>query len=137
MHSLHIMHCDVKPENVMVCTSRLHLYLFDMGLARKGHEEEGRLQVECDGCTPAYAGPEVLTLFDKFEEGMPAQEKNAIQKQHPIDATCHDLWASALTIFQAVYTTRDGVWVSGAEGAHVLDTYWKAQTQIAEQGAAV
>jgi hypothetical protein len=34
---------------------------------------------------------------------------------------CHDLWASALTIFQAVYTTRDGVWVSegGGRGTRV------------------
>jgi len=128
LHRLNIMHCDVKPENALVNTKDLHLYLFDMGLARRGHQDaNGVLTVECDGCTPAYAGPEVLDLFAKFNDGMTTDERKALQQAHPIDITCHDLWASALTIFQAVYTTREGVWVEGSAGPDVLEKYWNAQ----------
>jgi len=142
LHSKNIMHCDVKPENALVNTKDLHLYLFDMGLAREGFmkdtqvggETKSVLTVECDGCTPAYCGPEVLNLFEKFTDGMTVQARKQIQQDCPIDVTCHDLWASALTIFQAVYTTRDGVWVRGDEGPAVLQKYWKAQTAKAAMG---
>jgi len=135
LHRLKIMHCDVKPENVLVNTKDLHLYLFDMGLARRGETDaNGVLTVECDGCTPAYAGPEVLDLFAKFNDGMSKDEKTALQQAHPIDITCHDLWASALTIFQAVYTIRDGVWAEGRAGPSVLEKYWNAQILKKEIG---
>ena len=35
LHGKHIMHCDVKPENAMVNVKTCHLYLMDMGLARR------------------------------------------------------------------------------------------------------
>jgi len=129
------MHCDVKPQNILVNTKDFHLYLFDMGLARRGETgPNGVLTVECDGCTPAYAGPEMLDLFAKFKDGMSKDEKTALQQAHSIDITCHDLWASALTIFQAVYTTRDGVWTEGSAGPSVLERYWNAQILKKEIG---
>ncbi len=37
LHSKKIMHCDVKPDNVMVNSSTCHMYLMDMGLACRLH----------------------------------------------------------------------------------------------------
>jgi hypothetical protein len=88
-----------------------------MGLARRGtRNNAGILEINCDGCTPAYAGPEVLDIFNQFGDGMTVEERMEIQKSNPIDMPSHDLWASALTVFQAVYRVRDGVWTSGSEG---------------------
>jgi len=129
LHSLDIVHCDVKPENALCNCTNFHLYLFDMGLAREGRRNlNGVLEVDCDGCTPAYAGPEVLRLFDEMREGLTQEERKTLQERHTIDVSSHDLWASALTIFQAVYVKRDAVWVRGDEGTSVLEKYWRAQT---------
>jgi serine/threonine protein kinase len=39
LHTNDVMHCDVKPENVLVKTTSMHLYLFDMGLACEGDRD--------------------------------------------------------------------------------------------------
>ena len=130
-----IIHCDVKPENALVNTQTRQFYLFDMGLARQGTvNQEGVLQIECDGCSPAYAGPEVLNLLKHFSDGMDVEKRKEIHKANPIDMACHDLWASALTIFQAVYGSRDGMWSSGDEGPIVLEKYWAAQEKKRAMG---
>jgi serine/threonine protein kinase len=125
LHGLKIMHSDVKPENALVNPKTLQLHLIDLGLAREGRENsKGLLEFDCDGCTPAYAGPEVIELFEKFEDGMTVPEKTALQRQHPITACSHDLWAAALTIFEAVYSNMIRPWTKGGEGSDALATYW-------------
>jgi serine/threonine protein kinase len=125
LHELKIMHSDVKPENALVNPRTLQLHLIDLGLAREGRvNSEGLLEFDCDGCTPAYAGPEVIELFEKFEGGMAAVEKTVLQRQHPITACSHDLWAAALTIFEAVYSNMQRPWTKGGEGSDALATYW-------------
>ena len=36
LHQLKIMHCDVKPKNILVEANTMHIRLFDLGLAREG-----------------------------------------------------------------------------------------------------
>ena len=125
MHSKHIMHCDVKPENIMLNPNSLRLFLFDMGLARKGRlNSDGILEVDCTGCTKAYGSPEVLDLFKKFEQldgAIPAEAKKKLHHEHPISPSSHDLWAAALTIFEGVGTKRS--WVHGDEGHEAIAAY--------------
>jgi serine/threonine protein kinase len=129
LHSLRIVHLDVKPTNVLVHPTTLHLHLFGLGLAKEGsiNTATGLLEVDCDGCTPAFAGPEMLALMDQCTDGMPAKDRHAlnIDTQANLSASSHDLWASTLTIFQAVHSSR--VWTRGDEGQAVLAAYWRAQ----------
>jgi serine/threonine protein kinase len=121
LHSRKIMHSDVKPANIMLNASTLHLYLFDMGLAREGRlNQKGVLEFDLDGYTPEYAGPEAKCLFDQFE-GSTVAERKVLQQENPIDASSLDLWGAALTIFELVWDCR--VWESGDEG-DVLAAYW-------------
>jgi hypothetical protein len=78
----------------------------------------------------------VLNLFAEWGSDVPMEEKTTIQKKHPIDPSCHDLWASALTIFQGVYRKREGIWITGREGTVILDDYWYAQT-TKEEGTGI
>ena len=93
----------VKPANILVNPGTLHLYLFDLGLARIGKRDaSGELSVTCDGCTPAFAGPEMLDLFNQFDESMTETEKATLQQKHLIDVTSSDLWAAALSMLQGM-----------------------------------
>ncbi len=59
-HSEHILHCDVKPENVLVQED--HAWVMDFGIARKLHSEIGewrqRKELDMSAGTPAYVSPE-------------------------------------------------------------------------------
>ena len=126
LHGLHIMHCDVKPENVLFNADTMHLYLIDLGLAREGHANaSGKLEIKCNGCTPAYAGPEVTGLLEQFKNGMTVNEKEALQLKNPIGVSSHDLWAASLTVFEAVFGQQDDrPWNKGNEGPGALAVYW-------------
>jgi hypothetical protein len=89
--------------------------------------EAGELQVECSGCTEAYAGVEVNFVMKKMRPaGMTKEEKDKIKKAHPIDASSHDLLASCLTIFAGVFgkSQADKPNLGGSEGSKVLHSYW-------------
>jgi serine/threonine protein kinase len=109
LHSLLIMHCDVKPDNILIQPTTLHLYLFDVGLGKKGSMQDGVLHVGRTGCTPAYAGPEVLSIYRKEVQGT-------------LDVASHDLFSAALTVFRTVY--QEQPWSSsGGSGAQSLAAY--------------
>jgi len=59
-HSERILHCDVKPENVLLHND--HAWVMDFGIARKLHSEIGewtlRKQLDISAGTPAYVSPE-------------------------------------------------------------------------------
>ncbi|HJU75583.1 MAG TPA: ADOP family duplicated permease, partial [Gemmatimonadaceae bacterium] len=59
-HSERILHCDVKPENVLVHDD--HPWVMDFGIARKLHSEIGewrqRKELDMSAGTPAYVSPE-------------------------------------------------------------------------------
>ncbi len=136
LHSLRIIHCDVKPENVIINPHSLHLYLFDMGLAREGWLDfNGDLVIECDGCTPAFAGPELSSLFHKMSGVVLAEERDELKKAHPIDVTGSDLWASALTILAGVCPAGERTWNQGIHGMDAVQAQRKAQISKAGRGA--
>ncbi|MGH7710420.1 MAG: protein kinase domain-containing protein, partial [Gemmatimonadaceae bacterium] len=59
-HGERILHCDVKPENVLVHED--HAWVMDFGIARKLHSEIGawprRTELDMSAGTPAYVSPE-------------------------------------------------------------------------------
>jgi predicted permease len=59
-HRQRILHCDVKPENVLV--DEQHAYVMDFGIARKLHTEvlpwTLRKELDLSAGTPAYVSPE-------------------------------------------------------------------------------
>jgi serine/threonine protein kinase len=59
-HTERVLHCDVKPENVLLFDD--HPYVMDFGIARKLHSEIGewslRDQLDLSAGTPAYVSPE-------------------------------------------------------------------------------
>ena len=58
-HGERILHCDVKPENVLL--NGEHAWVMDFGIARKLHSEIGewrRPELDISAGTPAYVSPE-------------------------------------------------------------------------------
>lgn len=59
-HSERVLHCDVKPENVLLNGD--HAWVMDFGIARKLHSEIGewplRKELDISAGTPAYVSPE-------------------------------------------------------------------------------
>ena len=59
-HGERVLHCDVKPENVLLHDE--HAWVMDFGIARKLHGEGGRFRfrssVDVSAGTPAYVSPE-------------------------------------------------------------------------------
>ena len=97
---------------------------------RGWHSESGTLQVEYNGCTPAFAGKEVNKLKDMIYDGMCREEVAKIKKVNPIEPPSHDLLASCLTIFAGVFGNWQSdsnhmmVWQKGGAGLEVLEAYW-------------
>ncbi|HSA57505.1 MAG TPA: protein kinase [Gemmatimonadaceae bacterium] len=60
-HEHRVLHCDVKPENILVQDG--HPYVMDFGIARKLHSEANewvavRKELDFSAGTPAYVSPE-------------------------------------------------------------------------------
>ena len=59
-HEARVLHCDVKPENVLLDGD--HPYVMDFGVARKLHSEfvpwAARRELDLSAGTPAYVSPE-------------------------------------------------------------------------------
>lgn len=62
MHSKHIMHRDLKPQNIIFKSQNsFECSIADFGLAEFAHAEE-YLFVRCG--TPGYVAPEVINIKD-------------------------------------------------------------------------
>lgn len=60
-HEHQVLHCDVKPENILVQDG--HPWVMDFGIARRLHDEAGewlgvRRELDFSAGTPAYVSPE-------------------------------------------------------------------------------
>src|SRR5262245_38434667 len=59
-HEARVLHCDVKPENILL--DGAHPYVMDFGVARKLHTEflpwASRKELDLSAGTPAYVSPE-------------------------------------------------------------------------------
>jgi predicted permease len=59
-HENHVLHCDVKPENVLLFDD--HAYVADFGISRAVHSETlewgKRNEIDSSAGTPAYVSPE-------------------------------------------------------------------------------
>jgi putative ABC transport system permease protein len=62
-HDRHILHCDVKPENILIAGD--HSFVADFGIARAIHAESfewaRRTEIDSSAGTPAYVSPEQAT----------------------------------------------------------------------------
>ena len=59
-HENHVLHCDIKPENILLGDN--HVYVADFGIARAIHAEVlewgRRVGIDSSAGTPAYVSPE-------------------------------------------------------------------------------
>jgi len=58
LHSLHIIHWDIKPENLLYDEENESVWLVDFGLSYQFKDNDERLHVPCG--SPGYVAPEVV-----------------------------------------------------------------------------
>lgn len=83
LHDQNIIHCDVKPENILVFED--HVKLADFGLARLYHPKATRI---CG--SPNYLAPEILKVLDGGEDFAPGPSI--------------DVWGLGITFFYLIST---------------------------------
>ena len=59
LHSLHIIHWDIKPENLLYDEVNESVRLIDFGLSYQLKDENERLHKPCG--SPGYVAPEIIT----------------------------------------------------------------------------
>ncbi|KAK7237367.1 hypothetical protein SO694_00096077 [Aureococcus anophagefferens] len=107
-HGAGVLHCDVKPENVLI-DGAAQLRLADFGLAAvaegttpwtAGTARAAEPRAELTGCTRTYASPETARLLEALKATRNPLRYGALKRAHPASAATTDLWAAALTCLQ-------------------------------------
>jgi predicted permease len=69
-HQHHVLHCDVKPENILL--GEEHVYVADFGISRAIHAETfewgRRNEIDSSAGTPAYVSPEQASGEQNLDE---------------------------------------------------------------------
>jgi len=65
LRKLNIHHCDIKPENIIICKD-WKLKLADFGIAEISEEEEKLIGAKG---TPGYWAPEIAKLYESCQRG--------------------------------------------------------------------
>ncbi|KAJ8599877.1 hypothetical protein CTAYLR_005375 [Chrysophaeum taylorii] len=99
-HSRGVLHQDVKLENVLVDTVG-RAYLGDFGLARHGDGVGAQLRAPLEGCTPAYASPEVIAALD-IPSG---RNRGVIRSVSPAET---DIWAFGVVALLLYHGDEEG-----------------------------
>jgi serine/threonine protein kinase len=86
LHSMYVVHRDLKMENVVLCGPDDHARLIDFGYAHIFDDAEERHLRDVVG-TPAYIAPEMWT---------------AVSSRRPFDAYKADAWAVGVMLFAAL-----------------------------------
>lgn len=117
LHHRRVLHCDIKPENLLIHPIGPRLQITDFGLATICTEVDPMTeQPMClwPGGTPAYRSPEIAASSSQLIIILPRTS---------------DLWAAALTILQifcggnCLWHQRFPVMSPGEDGLIGLDTY--------------
>ena len=142
-HARGVLHCDVKPDNLLVAGARgghLRVKLTDFGLAaftpeptaaelgdslaeQTPPEPKGVVALPMGalrGCTRKYASPEIAYAWRTLAKG-----KGAPVDAAPLEPRTADLWAAALTVFEVLASgTGAQAWPAGGEGGlEALEAY--------------
>jgi serine/threonine protein kinase/tetratricopeptide (TPR) repeat protein len=97
LHSLGILHSDVKPANVLM-TEEGRPVLADVGVSSKGEGESGRIEARLKGASPAFSSPHVRALIVKVKYEVPVSERARFLEESKI-THLDDIWCIAATIF--------------------------------------
>jgi hypothetical protein len=112
LHSLGILHQDIKPDNVLMSEEGKPV-LADVGVSAQGTSESGRVEARLKGASLAFASPHVRRLL--FEaKSLPAADRASFLEANKI-THLDDIWCVAATIFNMFAETGWRKWQSVAE----------------------
>jgi tetratricopeptide (TPR) repeat protein len=97
LHSLDILHLDVKPENVLM-TVQGSPVLADFSESSQGvRGEDGIIRAKMTGGTPAYASPNMRSIFFEARATPVAQRAKVLEARTVSQSD--DTWCFAATVF--------------------------------------
>lgn len=110
MHSMGIVHQDIKPSNILLCSDG-RILLSDFGI---GHRFQSAAMVVG---SPAYQAPEVLDDYE--DEDFDSESEAEVYSEGPIK---EDVWALGVTFYQLLFSNIPWVGENLYEIVHLIKT---------------